>query len=252
MLCLKHSLLLKGTLQRLLISKVEERGVILRRGLGSERKGIKVLNKRPSGLEHSEEVISMIVGSVLGDSHLEKRKNGRGTRLKLEQCGKNVEYLMWFHNKLASEGYCRKEKPKLKKRIREGGVYYHYQINSYTFESLNWLYELFYKEEEGRMRKVVFKGIERYLTPEALAVWFQEDGSRTKETVRIATNNLKEEEIRYLCEVLKEKYGIIASVMKGGKGRGWVLYIYKESRNEFVKLVKPYMRRTMYYKLGEP
>ena len=199
---------------------------------------------------HSEEVISMIVGSVLGDSHLEKRKRGRGTRLKLEQCGKNVEYMMWFHKYLAERGYCRKEKPKLKRRVRKGGVFFHYQINSYTFESLNWLYELFYREEEGKMRKVVFKGIEKYLTPFALAIWFQEDGSRIRETVRIATNNFKEEEVRYLCEVLEDKYRIKASVVKGGKGKGLVLYIYKRDKGKFEKLVKPYMRKTMYYKLG--
>lgn len=221
---------------------------MLWKGIEKEYKG-KALNKRAEGLGHSEEVISMMVGSLLGDSHLEKRKEGKGTRLKLEQCGKNVEYIMWFHKYLAERGYCRKDKPKLKRRVRKGGVFYHYQINSYTFESLNWLYELLYREEKGIMRKVVLKGIEKYLTPLALAVWFQGDGSSIKDTVRIATNNFKEEEIKYLCEILKGKYGIKASVVKGGKGKGLVLYIYKGDKKKFVKLVKPYMRKTMYYKL---
>ena len=221
---------------------------MLWKGIEKEYKG-KALNKRAEGLGHSEEVISMMVGLLLGESHLEKRKGGRGTRLKLEQCGKNVEYIMWFHKYLAERGYCRKDKPKLKRRVRKGGVFFHYQINSYTFESLNWLYGLFYREEKGKMRKVVFKGIEKYLTPLALALWFKEDGSSEKDTVRIATNKFKEEEMKYLCEILKEKYGIKASVVKGGKGKGLELYIYKGDKKKFVKLVKPYMRKTMYYKL---
>jgi hypothetical protein len=36
----------------------------------------------------------MIIGSTLGDSHLEKRKNGIGTRVIFEQSNRNVEYLM--------------------------------------------------------------------------------------------------------------------------------------------------------------
>ena len=47
---------------------------------------------------HNIDIISIIVGSVLGDSHLEKRSRGVGTRIIFEQSNKNVEYLMWFHN----------------------------------------------------------------------------------------------------------------------------------------------------------
>jgi len=43
---------------------------------------------------HNEDVISVLVGSILGDSHLEKRKRGIGTRVIFEQCNRNVEYIM--------------------------------------------------------------------------------------------------------------------------------------------------------------
>jgi hypothetical protein len=36
----------------------------------------------------------MIISSTLGDTHLEKRKNGIGTRIIFEQSNRNVEYLM--------------------------------------------------------------------------------------------------------------------------------------------------------------
>ena len=39
-----------------------------------------------------KDVISVIVGSLLGDSHLEKRKNG--TSFIFEQCNPNLEYIM--------------------------------------------------------------------------------------------------------------------------------------------------------------
>ena len=79
--------------------------------------------------EMEKEIREKIIGSLLGDYHLERRREGRGARLKLEQCGRNVEYIMWFHKKLAEKGYCREEKPKLKKRIREGPIKYLYFIS---------------------------------------------------------------------------------------------------------------------------
>jgi hypothetical protein len=43
---------------------------------------------------HNIDIISIIIGSLLGDGHLEKRKQGLGTRIKFEQSSDNVEYIM--------------------------------------------------------------------------------------------------------------------------------------------------------------
>lgn len=43
---------------------------------------------------HNIDIMSIIIGSTLGDSHLEKRAGGIGTRVIFEQSNKNVEYLM--------------------------------------------------------------------------------------------------------------------------------------------------------------
>jgi ubiquinol-cytochrome c reductase cytochrome b subunit len=43
---------------------------------------------------HNLNVIQVIIGSLLGDGHLEKRSKGIGSRLILEQTSRNVEYLM--------------------------------------------------------------------------------------------------------------------------------------------------------------
>jgi ubiquinol-cytochrome c reductase cytochrome b subunit len=87
---------------------------------------------------HNLDIISIIVGSLMGDTHLEKRKNGIGTRIIFEQSNKNVEYLMWFHSYLSIRGYCNPNKPKLHKRIKKNGeILFHYRINSYTYSSFN-------------------------------------------------------------------------------------------------------------------
>lgn len=200
---------------------------------------------------HNIDIISMIIGSTLGDSHLEKRKNGIGTRVIFEQSNRNVEYLMWFHSYFSNRGYCSSIKPKLKIRIKqEGKVYYQYRVSSYTFSSFNWIHEMFYKLVDGKYIKFVPLNIEEYLTPLALAIWFMDDGSKKGKGASIATNCFTLEEVNLLCKVLKSKYNIIATSNKSGENKGHIIYIHSNSMKLFSSIVKPYLLPSLYYKLG--
>ena len=200
---------------------------------------------------HNIDIISLIIGSILGDSHLEKRKNGIGTRVIFEQSNRNVEYLMWFHSYLSSRGYCNSTKPKLQIRIKQKGkVFYQYRVSSYTFSSLNWIHEMFYKLVDNKYVKFVPLNIEEYLTPLALAIWFMDDGSSLGKGVRIATNCFTLEEVNFLCKVLKSKYNIVATSVKCGKDKGYIIYIHVSSMELFTNIVKPYLLPSLYYKLG--
>lgn len=109
----------------------------------------------------------------MGDTHLEKRSNGIGTRIKFVQSHKNVEYLMWYHKFFSNRGYCNTNTPKLIRRVgKNGNIYFQYNINSYTYASLNWIHEMFYtfNLEQNKYIKILPKNIEEYLTPLALAI----------------------------------------------------------------------------------
>ena len=200
---------------------------------------------------HNIDIISMIIGSLLGDGYLEKRKQGVGTRIKFEQSSDNVEYLMWYHSYLSTRGYCNTNKPKLKKRIRKNGtIYYHYTINSFTFSSLNWIHDMFYKEIEGKYIKIIPLNIEQYLSPITLALWFMDDGSKLRKGAKIATNCFTKTELENLCIILKNKFNITVTVHSGGKNKGYTLYISTSSMPTFSKIIKPYMLPSLYYKLG--
>ncbi len=201
---------------------------------------------------HNIDIISIIVGSTLGDSHLEKRQNGLGTRIIFEQSNKNVEYLMWFHSYLSTRGYCNTKPPKLHKRIKQNGeIFFHYRINSYTFSSLNWIHNMFYSLVQGKYIKFIPFEIEEYLTPMALAIWFMDDGSKCNKGAKISTNCFTPKELITLCDLLYIKYQLICTVQSGGKNKGSVIYISVKSMPLFSKLVKPFMLPSLYYKLGD-
>jgi LAGLIDADG DNA endonuclease family/NADH-Ubiquinone oxidoreductase (complex I), chain 5 N-terminus len=197
---------------------------------------------------HNIDIISMIIGSTLSETHLEKRNNGIGTRVIFEQSNNNVEYLMWFHNYFSSRGYCSKTKPRLKIRIKQKGkVYFQYRVNSYTFSNFNWIHGMFYKLVDNKYLKIVPLNIEEYLTPLTLAIWFMDAGITLNNGARIATNCFTFEEINFLCKVLQNKYNIIATPKKGGNNRGHIIYI--NSMGLFINIIKPYLLPSFYYKL---
>jgi LAGLIDADG DNA endonuclease family/NADH-Ubiquinone oxidoreductase (complex I), chain 5 N-terminus len=212
---------------------------------------IKKLTSKERIGPHNIDIISIIIGSTLGHTHLERRKNGIGTRVIFEQSNNNVEYLMWFHNYLSTRGYCSYIKPRLKINIKhKGKVYHQYRINSYTFTSFNWIHEMFYKLVENNIIKIVPLNIEEYLTPLALAIWFMGDGSSLNKGAKIATNCFTFEEVNLLCKVLQNKYNIIATPNKCRKDKGYIIYIHTNSIELFSYIIKPYLLPSLYYKLG--
>jgi hypothetical protein len=193
---------------------------------------------------HNKDVIECLIGSLLGDAHMEKR--GDRVRFKIEQTNRNVEYLMWFHNFLSTRGYCSILKPVLFKRIRaHNKIYYGYKFNSFTFSSLNWLYDGFYI---NHIKCLPIDVLYEYLTPIRLAIWFMDDGSRTRSGFKIATNCFIETELYELCLLLKNKYNLDCSIHKDK--HQFIIYIKTKSALTFVNLVEPYIIKSIKYKLG--
>lgn len=202
---------------------------------------------------HNLDIISIIIGALLGDGHLEKRKEGLGVRVKFEQSSKNMEYLMWFHSYLSLRGYCRLSKPRITKRIKKDGfVFFHYLVNSYTFTSLNWIHDMFYEKnvESQKFVKIIPKNLTEYLTPLALAIWFMDDGSKLGQGAKIAVNCFKQKDIELLGVILKTQYNIDSAIHKAGKDKGFTLYIPKRSMPVFAGVVRPFILPSMLYKLG--
>ena len=89
---------------------------------------------------HNLNIISLIVGSLLSSSYLERRSDelDGGVRIIFIKYSDNVEYIMWFYSTLAKAGYCSYKKPKLYRFIGKGNkVLFFYVLKSYSFTSFN-------------------------------------------------------------------------------------------------------------------
>lgn len=190
---------------------------------------------------------------MLGDWWADKIKgqSSSSVRFNLEQGISNSAYihnLTLFFNKL---GYCSNITPVLvKKQDKEKTEdRFNYRLTLFTFTSLMWIHDSFYKNVNGKNIKRVPSWIGDYITPEGLAHWIMQDGSRQqKQGINIATNSFSYDECAFLCNILKEKYNLKSTVVKTGYADQWRISIWKESMVNLVAIVKPYIIDEMKYK----
>lgn len=124
---------------------------------------------------HNSDVISVIVGSLLGDCY-GSRRSVEGTRFVYKQSIVHQDNFFWLYEFFYSRGYCSKLEPRKYYRkiakVSQIKEYYGFEFNTYTFRSFNWIYEMFYKYGKKR----VSLKLENSLTPLALAVWLMLSG----------------------------------------------------------------------------
>ena len=196
---------------------------------------------------HNHDIMSIIYGSLLGDSHAERRSLGNGTRISFSQESNHTEYLLWLHDKVAKLGYCNATVPKVQTRLGiKGSVRYVLRFHTYTYTSLNSLHDSWYNN--GIKRVPV--NITEFLTPLALAIWIMDDGARVKTGLKICTNSFTYEDCRLLSNVLFDKYELKNTVQSAGVFNQYHIYIWTKSMPILRNMVLPYMVSSMLYILG--
>jgi hypothetical protein len=198
---------------------------------------------------HNKDVISVIVGSLLGDCY-GNRRSVEGTRFSYRQSIVHKDYLFWLYDFFLTRGYCSNLEPRKYTRILKNGSivkkHYGYEFNTFTFRSFNWIYDMFYIKGKKR----ISPEIENYLIPLALAIWIMDDGGWANPGVRISTYNFKLNEVKFLVLLLKKLYNLNCTIQILKNGTQSSIYIKKESVPELINIILPYMHISMYYKLG--
>lgn len=205
---------------------------------------------------HNMDVISVLVGCLLGDMYAKKSK---GTNFRVGQSGRHKDYLFFIYDFFYKRGYCSSSGPREYKKIlisksNKRKEYYGYEFDIYSFSSLNWLYDLFYVNGV----KTIQPELINYLTPMSLAFLIMDDGCWLpySKSVRIATNCFTKEEVELLISMLDTKFGLNCTIQllskKGGNSPKdkYSIYIRASSFPKLKELVLPYMHSSMLYKLG--
>ena len=106
--------------------------------------------------------------------------------------------------------------------------------------------EMFY---DLNRKKVIPNNLIDLLSPRGLAFWIMDDGSRQGSGFHISFYGFTNSDVDKLMFTLQDKFNLKCSIHynKDNKPR---IYIFKESLETLISLVKPYFIKEMLYKLG--
>ncbi len=186
---------------------------------------------------------SIIVGTILGDGHLETQNSGRTYRLKVEHSIKQIEYVEWLYEIL-------KEwvPGGIYKRERRGFEYVGF--TTYSHGDFRFYGQQFYTNGV----KIIPKMIPKMLDPLALAVWFMDDGSiksKHHDAYLLHTLCFTQQDQKILQEALLSEFKIETSLHKQPNDQ-WRMYIGSKSAEMFRTIIDPYISQivSMKYKIG--
>jgi hypothetical protein len=193
---------------------------------------------------HNSNVIYTLIGSLLSDGQAEKRKNK--TRFHIHAKSRNAEYIFWLHKFFYSRGYCSSNKLKVSKIISKNNtVYYSIKFRTFSFSSLNYLYDAFYDTQK---KKIIPTNISSLLTKKAFAIWFINMQEKSGSGVKISTESFTYSQVCLLQKAIFEKFSLKCTIQKH-KDK-YVLYFVKNDMTAFSDLIKPYLLDCMLYKLN--
>lgn len=201
----------------------------------------KSLNLKKNYQEYNNVILSkeqeqIIIGGILGDSHL--RREYKNTSGEFAHSLKQKEYCIWKREFIKE--FCAETKETFQTDKRNKKRYDKIICRILTNPVFNSYYDLFYKNKI----KIISKEMLYRLEGLGLAVWFMDDGSKHVKTYSLATNCFSLEDLKIIQEFFLVKYNINTSVHKGN-----VLYIKTNSSQTFKKLIEPYIIDSMKYKL---
>ena len=196
---------------------------------------------------HNKDIISIIFGSLLGDTHGEKKFLRVGTRFSFYQEAVHVKYMLFLHQLFSELDYCNPKFPVIKKRLgSKGQITKIVRFSTWTYTSFNWIYDLWYNNKI----KHVPECIDQYLTPLALAIWIMNDGAKVSQGLKFNTNCFSYNDCLLLIKALNSNFNIKASIQSAGKKDQYIIYIWKESMTNLINIVSPYIVPEMRYKLN--
>lgn len=180
----------------------------------------------------------ILVGTLLGDGHLESSRSSVLARFKVRHTALFLEYINWIY-----------------------GFWKPWTLKIPAYDSCNNSYILrtIYHSELANWRKLFYEGKQKIIpntinnllkTPLSLAVWFMDDGNGAKGRawLRLSTYAFGLSGNLVLQNCLMRNFGLEAKIYHDSKGN--YLWFGKSTALKLYFLLKPYILPCMKYKFN--
>jgi|SRR3989338_1015464 len=185
----------------------------------------------------------ILIGTILGDGHLEQLYTPELSRLKVEHSYKQKDYVDWLYQEF--KNWVRTE-PKLKIKKVWGKIHKNYGFCTYGHRLLGNFQKEFYVEK----KKVIPTDLIKNITPLVLAVWYMDDGSIKSNKHRgifLNTQSFNKEGVGKLQDILKNMFNITTTtrIAPGGEQ----IYLGGASGERFIQIIHHYIIPSLKYKI---
>ena len=178
---------------------------------------------------------SILIGSLLGDGSLRLAKGKRNALFEVNHGIAQSEYVDWKYKLLKLFVLtCPKARKGNGRRIA-------YRFTTRSLPIFTRLYKYFYREN----KKLIPDGL--ILDPLVLAVWFMDDGSKSRSSIYLNTQQFSIYDQERLLEMLASQFNLIGRLNKDKKY--FRIRITTESTVRFKEIIKPYVLKLFNYKL---
>lgn len=183
-----------------------------------------------------DDIKDVLIGILLGDAHIVKRSSTVNSRLVYAQTAiahkAYFEYVYSFFTTFCVKDYIPQLRVLRDKRTNK--IYSAISFTTMQLPCLNVFRKLFYLSN----LKTVPNNIYELLTAKGLAFWIKDDGIKQGTGLHISVYAFSNSDVDKLMFTLQDKFNLKCSIHynRDNKPR---IYIFKESMNHLITLVKP-------------
>jgi len=191
----------------------------------------------------SDEEHDLIIGSLMGDASIRQRE--KNSCFRVAHSVKQKEYIEWKLNIIKDFRISEyTERSRIVNKRKVDMIY----LSTKTHPIFNYYRRLFY----AAGRKNITKEILEQLNPRSLAIWACDDGSYENKQgyIILCTNSYTLEEHKLMKEFFKERFDLDPTI--GFRdGKYYYLRFKQNDTKKLIKIIKPFIPKSMLYKIGE-
>ncbi len=178
----------------------------------------------------------IVVGLILGDGYLRKIDGRKNAFLEINHGISQKFYVDWLYKQLEN---CVRSIPKARRGNGNRIAYRFFTKSDFDFTK-------FWKEFYHDKKKVLPKHFG--LTPLSLAIWFMDDGSKSKDSIYLNTQQFSLSDQKQLISILEKNFQIKSRLNKDKIY--FRIRIFKESHARLIATIRPFLLKAFYYKIG--
>jgi hypothetical protein len=184
--------------------------------------------------------IRVLFGTLLGDAYFPKLAfKQQNRKIAWEHTDKQRDYAIWKARRIGFQ-WNKYERKRLDKRTNK--TYKSITIVLRANESFNKIYKIFCPKS----KKIVTNDILSYLSKEAVAIWYCDDGNlyQNKDTNHLTLSIQSFKNKQLIIDFFKRKFSVNFKLNDGA-----IRLVNKNEIRKFIDSIKPYVPIMMQYKI---